>query len=382
MFRDALIIYRKELKNLAKDRRTLMIIIILPLIILPAIFGTIGTVTKRQAVEAADTVYSLWIDNISDSHFTDILSQRLQYVKASSRSAADLSIVFPDGYQPGDQAEVEVYYQSTSSKSTFAEGRIASALEAYSQLLAGETLRANNLTFADIHTISEKRVDTAPKEAQGAGILPALLPYLILIYVFSGSMNIGLDTTAGEKERGSLASVLVNQVSRTSIATGKILYVVTASLINSVSSFIGIMIAFRVAGGGMGSSDFAANLAIFSVGNVIGLLITLLSISTLAASIVVLIGSFAKNMKEGGSYILPVYLVVIMIGVASMQMDATGRFFFIPLVNTVFVLKEILTGQMVLTHFLGMIVINAIAAAVFVALTSRMFNSEKILNTT
>jgi sodium transport system permease protein len=86
-------------------------------------------------------------------------------------------------------------------------------------------------------------VDTAPEEAQGVGFLSAMLPYLVLIYVFAGAMNIGLDATAGEKERGSLASVLVNQVSRTSIALGKIMYVVSAGLINSLSSFAGILVA-------------------------------------------------------------------------------------------------------------------------------------------
>jgi len=66
-----------------------------------------------------------------------------------------------------------------------------------------------------------------------------MVPYMLLIYIFAGAMGIGMDTTSGEKERGGLAALLVNQVSRTSIAIGKILYVIVTGLLNSVSTFGG-----------------------------------------------------------------------------------------------------------------------------------------------
>ena len=193
-------------------------------------------------------------------------------------------------------------------------------------------------------------------------------------------MNIGLDTTAGEKERGSLASVLVNQVSRTSISIGKIMYVIAAGLLNSVSSFAGIMAAIALAGSPF-DSGAGANMEIFSAGRIAGLLFTLISLSSLAASIIILLGSYAKNVKEGASYVMPVYIVVIIIGVATMQMESAKQLylFFIPVINTVFMLKEILLGQFSLLHMAVMLAVNLGCVAILARLVSRLFNSERIL---
>ena len=293
-----------------------------------------------------------------------------------------LAIEFPPGYRPGDSADVNLYYDSTSNLQSSAARRIQSALTRYGDRQAEQELEDHGLTLGDLRSVRVVWIDTAPKEAQGAGFLSMLLPYFVLIYIFAGSMNIGLDTTAGEKERGSLASILVNQVSRTSIALGKILYVVSAGLVNSISSFAGIVIALTW----IGSRAFggvSTNLALFSVGNVLGLLVVLLSLSALAASIVVLLGSFAKNMKEGGTLILPVYIITIMVGVALVQMDAarSAQLFLIPVVNSVFALKEILVGQLSLVHLGITVGINMLAAAILVRLIARLYNSEKILNT-
>ena len=195
-------------------------------------------------------------------------------------------------------------------------------------------------------------------------------------------MNIGLDTTAGEKERGSLASILVNQVSRTSIALGKIMYVIASGLLNSMSSFVGILLAFTLMGSFAGES-VAINFEIFSVGNIVGLLLTLVSISGVAASLIILFGSLAKNMKEGGSYILPIYILVIIIGVATMQMDSVRNIelFFIPFVNSVFMLKEILVSEFKLLHLFITFTVNVTLVGGMAVLIARLFNSERILKT-
>ena len=382
MIRDAFIILRKELKNLAKDKRTLLFIIVFPLVLMPAIFSTMSFVTERQQQDAADTIYAVVIENNTDERFVSNLSNFLQFRIVENMSESDLAVIFPENYTPGTKASVDLYYDSTSTKSNFASGRIQAALGVYSDMLAEQRLRALDLSLRDLRSIEVKRVDTAPEEAQGAGFMAILLPYLIIIYVFTGSMNIGLDTTAGEKERGSLASILVNQVSRTSIALGKVMYVIVAGLLNSVSSFIGIMIALNL-GGGLFGGETGASMALFSPLNIVGLLLVLLSLSSFAASVIVLLGSFAKNMKEGASYIMPIYIIVIIIGVASMQMDPAKslQMFFIPLVNGVFVLKELLLGQLQFLHMLVTLLTNGAAAAVLIGLTARLYNTEKILNT-
>jgi sodium transport system permease protein len=195
-------------------------------------------------------------------------------------------------------------------------------------------------------------------------------------------MAMGLDTTAGEKERGGLAALLVNQVSRTSIALGKIFFVVTSGLINSTSSFLGLLIAFRLNRAFFGASIFSGTMALTPL-SISALLLVLFVGSGVAASIIVLLGSLARNMKEGAGYVTPVYIVVIVLGVATISMDAVSSIsvYLIPLVNIVFCLKGIILSQIQLVQLLLTVGVNALLISVIALITSRLYNSERILNT-
>jgi sodium transport system permease protein len=192
-------------------------------------------------------------------------------------------------------------------------------------------------------------------------------------------MNIGLDTTAGEKERGSMPVLLVNQVSRTSIAMGKILYVMMIAVLNSVF-FIGLMIAFRLGGPAFGAGEM--NFSSLSPSTLAGLFVTLLTMAGLAASIIVLLGSLARNIKEGGGYILPIYIFAVVLGVATMQMESPDNplLYIIPLINSIFDMKDIITLQFVSWRFLLMLLSTLTYVSVLIFALAKVFNSEKIMD--
>ncbi|MDK2953722.1 MAG: sodium transport system permease protein [Kosmotoga sp.] len=280
----------------------------------------------------------------------------------------------------GNKLTAKIYYNSTSSKSRFASQMVKTALNSYEKLLVAKRLSKYSLNLKDLDAIDITDVDMAPKEAQGTDFLAVMLPYLILIYIFSGSMNIGLATTAGEKERGTLSPILVNQVSRTSIALGKVLYVMSTGLINSVSTVIGFMIAFKILGDSLGGA-LPMNIAAFTPGKTLGLLFTILTVSALASSIIVLLGSFAKSMKEAGTYIMPIYIGVLVLGISTMQMDPSKQLsmYLIPMLNSVFVMKDIIIARFELTKFLVMLLSNIAVTSVVIYAIAKLFNSERIL---
>ncbi|MFW6213002.1 MAG: ABC transporter permease, partial [Spirochaetota bacterium] len=290
-----------------------------------------------------------------------------------------LWVVFPQGYQKGDRATVGVYANSTSTDQSYAAQVIRSALESYEQETSEARLLEVGLSREELNTIDIQTLDTAPKESQGANFLAIMLPYIIIIYLFAGSMSMGIDTTAGEKERGSLSSLLVNQVSRTSIALGKIGFVVTSSLLNSVASFAGLLIAFSVSGslfGGFMSGSIALTpLAIFN------LLLVLLTGSGLAATVIVLLGSFADSLKEAQAYIGPVYIIVIVIGVVTMNMDPSQSIglYLVPVLNVIFSLKAIILSQSTVLALLLTVVSNLVFVSILALLTSRLYNTERVL---
>lgn len=391
MFRDALIIFRKELKNVFKDPRTVFAVLLLPMLIMPVIFLVMNVVSQSQAKTYENTVYSLKVTNLPDERFLKILEGLISFEivdELNEETVRDFenSIVveFPpnsaERIENGERIDALVFYNSTSRGSTYGAQMVQNALASYSSFLLSEKLLEHGLTIEDLNPVNVEKIDVAPEESQGTEILATLIPYLLLIYIFAGAMNIGLDTTAGEKERGSMPVLLVNQVSRSSIATGKILYVMTIAILNSIFTFIGLIIAFKLGGPAFGAENL--NLSSLSVSTLVGLFITLLTMSGLAAALIVLLGSIARNVKEGSGYVMPIYIMAIVLGIATMQMESPDNplLYLIPLVNSIFVMKDIITVNFVTARFLLMLISNLAYVSIFIYFLTRVFNSERIMD--
>lgn len=390
MFRDALIIFRKELKNVFKDGRTIFAVLILPMIIMPVIFFVINAVSSSQAKTFETTVYKVKLINPPDERFAKALGEFIDYeIVDLDREAVisqDNSLIIefaPDSSQKvknGESIDAKIYFNSTSRGSAFGAQMARNALSTYSNFMLADKLSRHGLTLADLNALEVQEEDVAPEESQGTEFLAVMIPYFLLIYIFSGSMNIGLDTTAGEKERGSMPVLLVNQVSRTSIAVGKILYVMTIAVLNSIFTFLGLIIAFSIGGSAFGGGQM--NFSSLSPSTLTGLFVTLLTMAGLAASIIVLLGALAKNVKEGGGYILPIYIFAIVLGVATMQMESPDNplLYFVPLLNSIFVMKDIITAQFVAYRFILMLFSNLLYISGLIYLLARVFNSEKIMD--
>ncbi|HPJ32299.1 ABC transporter permease [Mesotoga prima] len=391
MFRDALIIFRKELKNVFKDPRTVFAVLLLPMLIMPVIFLVMNVVSQSQAKTYENTVYSLKVTNLPDERFLKILEGLISFEivdELNEETVRDFenSIVveFPpnsaERIENGERIDALVFYNSTSRGSAYGAQMVQNALASYSSFLLSEKLLEHGLTIEDLNPVNVEKIDVAPEESQGTEILATLIPYLLLIYIFAGAMNIGLDTTAGEKERGSMPVLLVNQVSRSSIATGKILYVMTIAILNSIFTFIGLIIAFKLGGPAFGAENL--NLSSLSVSTLVGLFITLLTMSGLAAALIVLLGSIARNVKEGSGYVMPIYIMAIVLGIATMQMESPDNplLYLIPLVNSIFVMKDIITVNFVTARFLLMLISNLAYVSIFIYFLTRVFNSERIMD--
>jgi sodium transport system permease protein len=393
MLKDARIIFRKEMRNAFKDKRTIFSNYVLPFLLMPALFLAITFFQNMLQEERQEQVYEVGIVNAEGTAFMQILSQQLRFTEPdaslarpqpgtdpSELSGNALWVVFPEGYQRGDQSQVAIYANSTSTDQSYASEVIRRALQTYEQQISNERLAEVGLSQADLNTITISARDTAPEESQGANFLAIFLPYVIIIYLFAGSMSMGIDTTAGEKERGSLSSLLVNQVSRSSIALGKIGFVVASSLLNSIASFAGLLIAFSLSAGLFGSGAFAGTIALTPL-SVVNLLLVLLTGSGLAATLLVLLGSFAGSLKEAQGYIGPVYILVIVIGVVTMNMDPSQSLglYLVPVLNVIFSLKAIILSQATLSALLLTLGSNIVFISVLTYLTSRLYNSERIL---
>lgn len=380
---DALIIFRKELKALLKDKRTLFSTLIIPLTIVPILFLGIGTVISSLESEAVEHIYALHLEHIEDGRFLSELSARLSFALVPSREEAELTVAFPRQFSSQKGGTVELIYDSSSQKIQYAASQVRAALNGFNYQLSQGTLAEVGLSWSDLENFAIVTIDTAPPAAQSGGsMLAMMVPYFLLIFLFAGSMNAALDVTAGEKERGSLAALLVNQVGRTSIALGKVLHVMTVSIASACATFVGLLISISLPssnamfGSGFQNSTLSFNLLII-------ILLCLVAAALFTATLLTLLGSLAKTVKEGATYVMPLYMVIILIGVTTMYMDVSSNIllFIVPYINIIFAMKASFLGLTHPLHLLMALASNLLYALIGIRLVATLYNSERILQT-
>nr|WP_281389101.1 ABC transporter permease [Spirochaeta isovalerica] len=367
---------RKEFLNLFKSKRTMLMTFGLPLILFPVLFSGMAAVEKKQNEEKAGSIYYVEFQRFGDDRFSDILATKISYIE-SDQGVSDQSLVIRNR-----GGEVEILYDSSSSRMTYAADKAEEALREYNDLLGDSILEQAGLKREDLQIFRIRKTDTAPEEKKGGALFAVFIPYILILFLLIGAMSLVLDVTAGEKERGTIAVLLVNQISRTSIALGKTFYVIICSILNSFSSVIGMGLGMIILLRGSGAVD-NFSLALFSPLKILQLLLVLVSVSSVVSSLMVYLGSLARNLKEGGSYVMPVYMLGLFAVVITMNMEAAAGpvYYMIPLVNGVFVMKSLLTEGFPPLEFLLCLGSNLLITALFVFRTSRLYNSERVLKT-
>ena len=150
------------------------------------------------------------------------------------------------------------------------------------------------------------------EQKAGGKALGMMLPYFVTILLFAGAMGLGTDMVAGEKERGTMASMLVAPIKRSSIVLGKVFALMIISGISSVV-YVAVMVGFLPQMmGAYGSEGLGLSL---EVGQVLMMAFLLIAIAFLYSGIIVLISVFAKDTKEASSYIMPVYMLILILGI-------------------------------------------------------------------
>jgi len=258
---------------------------------------------------------------------------------------------------------------------------IADGLHAYRiRNASGQLNLYRTLDDEILKVVDQSYVDTATIEEKSGSILGMILPYFVVIYLMSGAMSIGLDAVAGEKERNTLGTLLVNKVSRTSIVVGKIISVMVVSFVSALFTIggLGIILAAGVIFGATGSGSA---FAVFTPWVVMGLFLILIPLSTVLVSIIILVGTFARNLKEASSYMTPVFFIVIFLGIMTMSInfDISKNVYLIPIASSVFAMKDLLLGKLTVSLLLLNIIVTVLAASILIYLCVRMFKSEKIL---
>jgi sodium transport system permease protein len=389
------VVWKKELMDAVRDQRTLFMMIVFPLILYPLLMFGMGQMARGQETELKATTVTVAVQNgeaapellkelSTDSHVRVVRSSHASDDVRNGQAQA--GILVADGLAAkmaaGQKVTLTLYSEENKELSSHARKLAEDAVTRYSQKVVGSILTQRGLP-ADLSKIVDlKQEDVSPPERKGGFLLATFLPYFLALAVANGCVTTAIDTTAGEKDRGTLETVLVSSSERGSILVGKLLAVVTTAFIATVSSAAGLAVMFLAGGSLFSSGDKAASTGLtLQISGLLEVLVLAIPVAVLLSALMMALGCFAKSVREGQMMAVSIQMAVIFGGIASMfqQTEPSIRTFMVPVLGTALVQKEILRGEMVPAH-LGIAVVSSIVlAGVAIWMAVRMFGNENLM---
>lgn len=388
-------ILKKELKRFFSDKRMAFTTILMPGIMIFVLYTFMGDAVSGMVTVDDDYVYKVESTNMPDSIKAILggagLSEGVKDVDASAEDKAkekiasnegelDLYIAFPEDFEnaiaaydssSGQQApEIKVYYNSASTESQAAYSIFTETMDAY------ESEMTNKFDINHDENIS---YDLANEKDSAAFIFSSMLPMLLLMFVFSACMAIGPESISGEKERGTIATMLVTPAKRSHIALGKIIALSIIAVLSGMSSTIGTMLSLPKLAN---MEEAGINTNVYGVYEYIMLAVVMISVVLLIVTLVSIISAFAKSTKEANTYITPLMIIVMLVGLSGMFSDGAKTdllYYVIPVYNSVQAMTGIFSFDIVPSGMVLSVVSNIIYAGLGVFVLTRMFNSEKIM---
>ena len=391
---NTLTIIKKEFARFFGDRQLLFTTVIMPGLLIYIIYSFMGMGMKKMANEGANEDVILQVENLPESMLpilkeipnTTLMPMPLLEDDVKNLENKDLDVVlmrFPEAFdekvaafdpQSGMAApNVEIYYNSANNASSRVYHIIEASLSAYEDQLSNRF----DINRADSE---EAQFDMANKDDVLGSILSKLIPMLILMMLFSGVMAIAPSSIAGEKERGTIATLLVTPLKRNELALGKVVSLSGIALLSGISSFIGIvlslpkMIQADEAGIELGLNYTSADYTV--------LLLIILSSVLIMASAVSLLSALAKDVKNAGTMITPFMLVVMFCGLTPMFQSGTPESlttYLIPFYNSIQVMTAVFAHEMRWMPVIVTLAANVVYTGFAVWGLTRMFNSEKVM---
>lgn len=388
-------ILKKELKRFFSDKRMAFTTILLPGIMIFVMYNFMGDAFSDMMTVDDEYVYSVESVNMPESikamldsagmsgGLKDTDAQGGEKAKKELENkdgALDLYIVFPENFEndiavynstSGDKApQVEIYYNSASTESQTAYEMFIEMMDSY------ESSMANKF---DVNPDSDVQYDLANEKDAAATVFSSLLPMLLLMFIFSACMSIGPESISGEKERGTIATMLVTPAKRSHIALGKIIALSIIALLSGISSTLGTMLSLPKITG-VGEEGIEAN--VYSAQDYILLAVIILSTVLLIVTLISIISAFARSTKEAGTYIMPLMIVVMLVGLSGMFSDGAKTELYnyvIPIYNSVQCMTGVFSFEIIPFGMLLTVITNIIYTGIGVFVLTRMFNDERIM---
>ncbi len=429
-WRNTNLIFRRELCDQWRDRRTLFTIVVMPLVLYPLLGMALLQTAQFMRQDAARVLWvgpenlpgdpplvaggrwasglkmedaenivlatASWADSDAGQRIQSLLaagddvSDRQAMQRFMLRQACDVIVLTAPRDESGEGTlrapRIVVLANSASDQSALAAARVVQIVDRWKTLAMRKTLRDLAVNEQEFQEISLVTTDVAPSGTKKAAIWVKLLPFIMLMWALTGAFYPAIDLCAGEKERGTLETLLSSPVSRSDVVAGKLLTVTTFSITTALLNLLSMTITGLLVLGQLSRSGGGALPAEFGfppLGSLAWLVAGLIPIAALFSSLALALASFARSSREGQYYLVPLLMSLLPLMMLSMfpsaRLDLGTSL--IPVTGMLLLLKNLVTGQYAIAlQFAGPVLAMTLVCCWLAARWAVwQFNNESVL---
>jgi sodium transport system permease protein len=393
------VVFAKELRETLRDRRSMIVMFGVPLLLYPLLTILLGGLTASRQKQMSELVLHLAVVNATDApglierivadpaKFALIqTSEPDEALKASDGAAAVL--VVPPGAERDALAsrdvQIEIRVDRSKSEAPIVERRLNQLLTDYQEQIVRRRLAPLD---ADPDKVLKKlkwtTTDVASDSQRLGKILSLMLPNILLLTGMLGAFFPALNTTTTEREAGTLETLLVTPAGRTEILVAKGALVLLSALLTSLMNLVSmslVMWRYLSSLGEAGDSPLLGHLSISPAALALAFLAAVPAL-VFFASLVIVVGLFARNFREANSYATLVMLLpLISVGASIAEPAATPGTLMTPVVNTTITIRDALTGRLTVGAFALSFLSSCLYAALMLSAAARLFANEQLVN--
>ena len=390
------IVARKEFVEMIRDRKTLFFMLVLPVVIIPLLGNVVVDFTLDVAKEeASKTLEYAIFDDAGEPEVEAAIERAPAFAKveigpreairaAIAADEIDFALVIPEVDRTTEPLTVELHFDNASQTSSVSK-RVQGALLGYGEELRDAKLAEVGATTAEarkllLEPMAVVERGTATDREVAGEIAGGILPYIFIMFALLGALYPAIDLGAGEKERGTLETLLLAPIRRRDIVLGKFLVIFGAGVISAtlVVITITVWIAAKMESVGGGAGELLSTIGPLDM---VLAWVVVLPITAVFAAILLSISIYAKSFKEAQSYSAPLQIFAILPAMAPMLpgVELGWGTALIPVTNVSLAIKEIIKGTIDPMMLVVIIASSSVIAGVLLGLCTWWFSREEVL---
>lgn len=394
------LIFKKEFKELLRDRKTIIFMIGLPLLLFPAMFGVAFFFMSSAADKAENEVLKYAIvgeafapnivqsfSDASDKFEAVDIGNEADYAKLIKNETLDFVLVIPETFNSdvlaSGQHSLELYLNDAGLNKVV--GRVSKIIDEYSNAFQKEAFTQLNLNetqqTALLKPIEIVKNNVADDREVWGERLGGMLPYFIFILCLQGAMAPAADLGAGEKERGTLETLLISPMDRYKLVLGKFVTICMAGIITALITVSSMAIWGLILSQGMAVEFVVEVMSMIGIVDFILIFLMLVPVVAVFAAVLLSLSIYARSFKEAQSYMGSLIMVVIFPVLIAMMpgVELKGGWVWVPLTNVALAMKELFKGTMDYFALFGIFTSTAVIAVALIMFCIHWFNKEKVL---